>query len=163
MPMDTGEVVAVTFQPLVSETALQITEKRDGEVAYVGATGEIDLHGEEMLRRVLESSLSQGGYSVILDLRHVSYMDTGALKILLETKRRTLGCGGELYILVEESLPKQVIYMAHLQDAVKMYETVDQALEDIARRATCRGYFARSAARAEEPEGRETLLPYLDA
>ncbi|NLB96832.1 MAG: anti-sigma factor antagonist [Armatimonadetes bacterium] len=163
MPMDTGEVVAVTFQPLVSETALQIAEKRDGEVAYVGATGEIDLHGEEMLRRVLESSLSQGGYSVILDLRHVSYMDTGALKILLETKRRTLGCGGELYILVEESLPKQVIYMAHLQDAVKMYETVDQALEDIARRATCRGYFARSAARAEEPEGRETLLPYLDA
>ena len=34
--MDTGEVVAVTFQPLVSETALHITEKRDGEVAYVG-------------------------------------------------------------------------------------------------------------------------------
>lgn len=163
MPMNTGEVVAVALQPLVGETALHIVEKMDGEVAYVEAAGEVDLDGEETLRRVMESALSQGARSVIFDLRRVSYMDTGALKILLEAKRRVTLLGGEIYVLVEEALPKRVIYMAHLQRALKVYQTIDEAFGDIARRATHRGPLEGEAGRREEADRQPVPAPHAGA
>ena len=38
------------------------------------------------MRRVVERALSRGARSVIFDLRQVSYMDTGALKVPLSAK-----------------------------------------------------------------------------
>jgi anti-anti-sigma factor len=161
--MNTGEVVAVALQPLVGETALSIAEKMDGEVAYVEAVGEIDLEGEETLCRAMERTLSQGARSVIFDLRRVSYMDTGALKILLEAKRRAMFCGGEIYVLVEDSLPRRVIYMAHLQRVLKVYRTVDEAFGDIARRATHRGPLEGESGQREDPERQSVPAPHVGA
>lgn len=124
------------LQPPIDETALQITEHTDGEIAYVEAAGEIDLEGEKALRRIVERAVEQGVRSVIFDLRQVSYMDTGALKILLGAKSRMVSMGGEVYVLVGDSLPKRVIYMARLQGALNVCHSVDQAFADIARRAT---------------------------
>ncbi|NLC58253.1 MAG: STAS domain-containing protein [Armatimonadetes bacterium] len=126
----------MALQPPIDETGLQITEHTDGDIAYVEACGEVDFEGERAMRRVVERALSRGARSVIFDLRQVSYMDTGALKVLLSAKSRMVSLGGEVYVVVEDSLPKRVIYMARLQSALNVCGTVDEAFADIARRAT---------------------------
>ncbi len=123
-------------QPPVEETALQITERTDGGVAYVEVCGEIDLDGEKALRRTVDRALARGIQCVIFDLRRVYFMDTSTLNILLGAKSHVVETGGEVYVLVEDSLPKRVIYMARLQGAMRICDTVDEALADIALRAT---------------------------
>lgn len=131
-----GEVVAVAIQPPVDETALRITERADGAIAYLEVSGEIDIPGEHALRRSVDRALAGGARCVIFDLRNVSYMDTGALNVLLGAKSELVAWGGEVYVLVEEDMPRRVIYMARLQGAMKVCDSVDEAFADIARRAT---------------------------
>lgn len=126
----------MALQPQIEETTLKITERTDGEIAYVEAAGEIDRGGEKALRRMVEGALSRGARSVIFDLRRVHFMDMGALRILMGAKSHVAGCGGEVYVLVDEDLPKRVIYMARLQSAMKVCHSIDEALADIALRAT---------------------------
>ncbi len=134
MRVSTREVVSVAMQPPVDETVLRITERSDGAISYVEAFGEIDLPGERALRLTVERALSRGTRCVIFDFRQVSYMDTGTLKVLLGAKSRVVPIGGEVYVLVEDALPKRVIYMARLQSALHLCESVDEALADIALR-----------------------------
>lgn len=115
-------------------SALQIMAHMDGTIGYVEAAGEIDLDGEKALRHVVEGMLAQGARSVIFDLRRVSFMDAGALKVLLGAKSHLVSHSGEVYVLVGQELPRRVIHAAHIQGAVKLCRSVDEALLDIARR-----------------------------
>lgn len=134
-----GEVMTVAMQPPIDETSVRINVRVDGGIAYLEAAGEIDLQGEKQLRRSVERVLTPRVKSVIFDLRCVRYMDTGALQVLLAAKSRVVAWGGEVYVLVDDPLPKRVIYMANLQSALRVYDSLDEALTEIAQHATCNG------------------------
>ncbi|MBI3944559.1 MAG: STAS domain-containing protein [Armatimonadetes bacterium] len=122
-------------EPGADGPTLRISEHMDGEIAYIKAAGAIDLNGEEALRRVVESAIARGARSVIFDLRRVSFMDAGALKVLMSAKSRVLSQGGEVYVLVAQEMPRRVIHMAQMQAAVKLCRSLDEALTEIARRS----------------------------
>ncbi|MDH7568497.1 MAG: STAS domain-containing protein [Armatimonadota bacterium] len=126
----------VAFQAPFDETSLRISERTDGEIAYVEASGEIDRAGEKTLGQVVDNAISRGARSVIIDLRQVNYMDNGTVQVLMGAKSQVIAWGGEVYVVVEGALPRRVIQMARLQNAVKVCQSVDEAFADIARRAT---------------------------
>ena len=95
---------------------------------------------------------------MIFDLRRVHFMDMGALRILMGAKSHVAGAAA-VHVLVDEDLPKRVIYMARLQSAMKVCHSIDEALADIALRATHAPHLQVTAPRPGLMSGARHPLP----
>lgn len=85
--------------PRALEVAIHLREVNGATVAFVAASGEIDLSNSESLAAALNSRACTNSGGIVIDLRDVPFMDSSGLAVILRCAR---SFDSRLAILVAE-------------------------------------------------------------
>ena len=110
---------------------MQIEQRVVGEVAVIQVLGDITLGkgGDVILKDKIQSLLQQGYRKMLLDMGHVSYVDSAGLGQLVQVFATTSHLGGSLKLL---NLTKRLKDLLVLTKLLTVFETYDSEAEAIA-------------------------------
>lgn len=109
---------------------LELTTTRLHGAAVVSARGEVDLDTATRLNDAALAAMQEIGPTVVLDLSHVTFMDSTGLKVLLAVhKRATIG-GGRLALAGSTRPVRRVIEVTGLDHVLTMCDDLDTAIAD---------------------------------
>jgi anti-anti-sigma factor len=96
--------------------ALKITTERDGGVAAICVSGELDLATVESLQRELERFEASDAYSIILDLSGLTFMDSTGVRLLLNAHARSRADSNRLTMLRGSAAVQRVLQITGVAD-----------------------------------------------
>jgi anti-sigma B factor antagonist len=82
--------------------AFEITDSRSGSALTVQVAGELDLNTAQALSEHVDSHLGVDRIDLVLDLRAVSFMDSSALRFLIELTDRCRENSWQLNLIAPE-------------------------------------------------------------
>lgn len=101
-------------------------ERRDGSVV-VSLAGELDLYNAPALRTALLAECASGPARLVVDLSGVEFIDSTALGVLIEARRR-LG-RSESFLLASPGMEtRRALRISGLDKHFGVHDTVDEAL-----------------------------------
>jgi anti-sigma B factor antagonist len=68
-------------------------------IALIKVAGELDLSNSSWLFECLHDAMDAGVTDIVVDLEHVTYMDSTGLVVLLGAQRRMIAAGGTIALL----------------------------------------------------------------
>ena len=91
----------------------------------------LDLQGRPMddLGVVLGDLFDRGQRRILLDLRHVTFIDSAGLGELVASKKRALERGGDIKILQPAKRVRELLVMTLLTRIFEIYEDEAQAIQ----------------------------------
>ena len=102
------------------------------ERAVVALAGEVELYTSPRFREVLFKGIDGGARRVILDLALVAFMDSTAIRVLVEGVNRLRPVGGSLAVVGDGGSVRRILEIAGLQRVIELHATRDDALRDTA-------------------------------
>jgi anti-anti-sigma factor len=117
-----------------SRLSAKLTEI-DG-VPVLQVHGEIDLYTAPEFRDALQQGVGQDPRALIVDLSDISYIDSAGLGALLAAFKMLSVHDAELYIVTNPQSPgvRRVMEITRLDTLMKLYDSLDDALKDLAIR-----------------------------
>lgn len=100
----------MTMYPGFTVTARPIDEK----MAVVELQGEMDVYTTPRAKDLVTQLLSQGFCHLIFDMRHMEYIDSTGLGLLIGTLRRLREEGGSLRLVAPHSRVRRLLEVARL-------------------------------------------------
>ena len=109
---------------------MQIEERVVGDIVVLTVTGEITLNkgGDVVLRDKVRSLMHQGQRHVLIDLAHVSYMDSAGLGQLVSSYVTSKNAGGSLKLVHLTKRLKDLLTITKLVTVFDTYDTEAAAL-----------------------------------
>jgi anti-anti-sigma factor len=113
-------------------SAFELAEEPLGASATcVTVSGELDIATAPELRDRLTAAIDRGVTGLVLDLRHVTFMDSVAMAAIIHA-RTQLGDRGRLAVVLgPESYTELVFEIAGLPRCLDLFETRDEAVRHI--------------------------------
>jgi anti-sigma B factor antagonist len=110
---------------------MQLEERSVGDIVIVAVKGDITLNkgSDVVLRDKVRSLIQQGRMKLIIDLGHVSYMDSAGLGELVQAYATTKNKGGSLKLL---GLTKRLKDLLAITKLATVFESFDQEADAIA-------------------------------
>jgi anti-anti-sigma factor len=81
--------------PEIVEIGVTVTES----IAVIKVAGELDLSNSPWLLECLHDAMDAGVTDVVLDLEHLTYMDSTGIVVLLGAQSRMIAAGGTIALL----------------------------------------------------------------
>jgi anti-anti-sigma factor len=75
---------------------LKVERSSEGDVHVVRAAGELDASSAERLRDALDEIFTEGHSSVVIDLEHISFIDSSGLSVLIYGYKQAVERDGTL-------------------------------------------------------------------
>ena len=98
-------------------------------IPVIEVTGELDISNIEEFRSFLREALLPDSKAVIFDLEHISYFDSHGLQAIVELSQRLNTMRRQLLVVSRrETPPGKLLRSAHLDLALKLFETIDEAV-----------------------------------
>ncbi len=94
---------------------MKIHTQSTSEGFLIQVEGEVDHLNGPSLKNALLSALQQGYRNLILDLKGVTYFDSGGLAALVEPLRRLKETQGCLFLLRPKPVVKQTLFISGFQ------------------------------------------------
>jgi len=110
------------------KTTMQIEEHPDG-VTIVRFTGDLDSLGTHMVQKSFESTLSERGMRVVVDLGEVDFISSAGMAMLLVRGKMLRRSGGRLAIAGANHRVSEVLSLAGFHELFEVYPTVDTAVQ----------------------------------
>lgn len=112
---------------------LKITERRAGPVAVLEMSGHL-VADDGACRCLQQVSLlvSAGWLNVLVDLRNITYMDSGGVGALVASFVHMTRRGGRLKLLCPSPRATRVLCISRLSEVFEVFEHEDEALESFA-------------------------------
>jgi anti-sigma B factor antagonist len=110
---------------------LQIDEQQIDNAVVLTAAGEIDMYSSPSLREKIVSYTDHKVPVVVLDLSKVNYTDSSGLATMIEGLQATGKYGGKFVITGINENVKDVFQLSQLDKVFEIYDTVEQALQQI--------------------------------
>ena len=112
---------------------LKVVERRAGPVAVLEMSGRL-VADEGACKCLQQVSLlvSAGWLNVLVDLRHVTYIDSGGLGALVASYVHVSRRGGRLKLLCPSARATRVLDISRLDDVFEIFESEDEALGSFA-------------------------------
>ena len=109
---------------------MQIEQRVVGEVAIIQVLGDITLGkgGDVILKDKIQSLLQQGYRKLLLDMGHVSYVDSAGLGQLVQVYATTSHLGGSLKLLNLTKRLKDLLVLTKLLTVFETYDSEEPAL-----------------------------------
>jgi anti-anti-sigma factor len=98
---------------------LHIEAKQVPGHIFLRCQGEIDLGSADCLLRALTSAIVAGAAEVTVDLREVSFLDSAAIRVLVEAHQILHGKGRSLQVLIAPKTAK-LFHLLQLDDLFSM-------------------------------------------
>jgi anti-sigma B factor antagonist len=110
-----------------TDTTLQIRPSGDRGARVVTLHGEVDLRSSPRLRDDLIDIIDERPQRLIIDLTHVSYMDSSGVGTLVEIKRRLEQNGGKLALAGLQPRVRSVFEITRLDRFFTLAADVNEA------------------------------------
>ncbi|HEX9774310.1 MAG TPA: STAS domain-containing protein [Actinomycetota bacterium] len=107
---------------------LMVDHRTLGGWRIVGVAGELDLLTAPSLRTRLIEAIDQGDVRLVLDLSHVSFLDSSGLGALIAGYKRVRERGGRLVLVATSRAVLNVLSLTGLDGVFQVFPTVDEAL-----------------------------------
>jgi anti-sigma B factor antagonist len=114
---------------LKTDSDLVPSARAEGDAVIASVRGEIDLHNSPEFRDALLMLLATAKpKNLILNMCEVSYMDSSAIAVLVESLRKLRVGGGKLYLVAPQARVRSVLEIARLDTIFKVVATEADAL-----------------------------------
>lgn len=107
--------------------ALDIEVRRERGVVIAAVAGDIDLSTVASLREHL-FKLASTGQTLIVDLNHVTFIDSAGLGALVGAYRQAAEHGGRLYAVCSRPQTRRLLWLTGVDRRIPLAATVDGAL-----------------------------------
>jgi anti-sigma B factor antagonist len=119
--------MAVRGRRVAMGDQLSVTVRRESGVAIAEVTGDIDMSTVAGLRESL-LGLADSGQPLIVDLNHVSFIDSVGLGALVGAARRADERGGSLHAVCSRPQTRKLLWLTGVDRRIPLTATVDGAL-----------------------------------
>ncbi|HZD69574.1 MAG TPA: STAS domain-containing protein [Actinomycetes bacterium] len=106
---------------------LDLRVKHRDEHALVHVSGEVDLATCPQLRDVLAELIGQGEHHLIVDLEHVTFLDSSGIGVLASALRRIREHGGSLCLTAPKPQVRRVLELTGITKLLPIYANLDEA------------------------------------
>jgi anti-sigma B factor antagonist len=96
----------------------------------VSAGGEIDMHSSAGLEKALTAAF-QSSSVIIVDLTHVTFVDSSALGMLIGARSRAEQSGGSISLVRPPLIVRKLLIGTQLQQTFAAFDSLDDALAAI--------------------------------
>ncbi len=111
------------------DPALQITERKVGNVTIFSLSGQLVYDGgTRLLREALTRAVTDGARACLLDLHQVTYLDSGGVGSLVAMFRHVTRRGGQLKLLRPSASARRVLGIARLTAVFDIFDDEPDAL-----------------------------------
>jgi anti-anti-sigma factor len=105
----------------------RVSPRPDCTVVTVG--GEVDMQSTATLARTLESVASSAvPPCLVIDLTHLSFLDSSGLGVIISARNYALARGVSLALVHPPGLVRRVLTDTRLQESFAIYDSIDDAL-----------------------------------
>ena len=111
-----------------ADGALSITTRTEGVWTVIAVGGEIDAATGQQLRTHLLEVIEERRAELVLDLREVTFLDSTALGILVGANKRARALGGQIRIVTDREMVRQLFKLTALDLVFAVLPTLDEAL-----------------------------------
>ncbi|GAB2980160.1 anti-sigma factor antagonist [Streptomyces pseudoechinosporeus] len=101
---------------------------RDRGYTVLEFHGDIDIIAALEIVPFLDAATARPGAQVVLDLRHIEFLDCSGLRLLYRARRRTLAQGGRLRLVCTHPLTLRIFQVTGLDALLPPLPTLDEAL-----------------------------------
>jgi anti-sigma B factor antagonist len=107
------------------EPTFGLAEHMTGDVPVVEVSGELDLATAPELRERLDAHLDAGRYTIVVDLRSVTFLDSTALGVLVGALKRCRERDGDLRLTTAEPRILKLFTITGLNETFSISSAVD--------------------------------------
>lgn len=111
------------------EMDLQIAVRRNGDVAIIDLTGEVDAYTSARFREVMMDIIEDGGEKLVVSMAKVEYIDSSGLGALVGGLKRTSERNGRIILVCDRIQVRKVFEITGLEKVFPIYDTEQEALE----------------------------------
>jgi anti-sigma B factor antagonist len=90
--------------------------------------GEIDLHVSPRVAESLATMIEEKPARLVVDLTHVTYIDSSGLAVLIEGMQNVEGYGGKFFLAGLQENVRPIFEIARLDQVFNIFPHVDAAL-----------------------------------
>ena len=102
---------------------LDFDTSRDGPVAVIAPTGELDLSGAALLEGEVDRLLGDPGVAtIVLDLRALDFMDSSGLRLVVVTDMRARGAGRRFVLVRGGETVHRVFEITRMSDRLEFVD-----------------------------------------
>jgi anti-sigma B factor antagonist len=115
---------------------LQIAQRVAAGIAVFELSGHLVFdEGDRVFRDQVKAFAAAGGRRLIVDLSHVTYVDSGGIGSLVEMYLHLVRRGGQLKILRPSASSRRVLQITQLDTVLEIFNEEDQAIRSFDMRA----------------------------
>jgi anti-sigma B factor antagonist len=112
--------------------AMQISERRDGEVAVLQLSGRLTVNDQPgMLRESVVAAVQSGARHVLLDLSGVHYIDSTRLGEIISAHVTVTRRGGRLRLVATPDRITELLSIAGLEGVFEQFATAEEAARQL--------------------------------
>jgi anti-sigma B factor antagonist len=111
---------------------LRITERLVGDTNLLKLSGHLVFDdGDQVLRERIHALVVAGSRRILLDLRDVTYIDSGGIGEVVEMYLHVTKVGGRLALMRPAPCARRVLKITHLTSALDVFEDEETAIREI--------------------------------
>ena len=104
-----------------------LADERDGIVAVLEASGELDMAAAPGLRERLNAAIDDGCTSIVVDLSQVTFIDSLSMATIVRARTR-LGDQGRLALVASHPYVLLIVQAGGLGSVLELFESRHEAL-----------------------------------
>ena len=93
-------------------------------VAIVGVNGRLDALTSSFLAHAINEQITAGYHCLVVDLQHVDYLNSAAIKVLAQSALTVRQLGGDLRLAHARAHVKYVLHLASVESVIRLYPHV---------------------------------------
>ena len=110
----------------------EITLEKQGEVTILDIRGDITAFSEPFLNEAYQTANAQGAAKILLKVDEGSYINSGGIAVLIQILAQTKKNDQVIGITGISDHFKKIFHMVGITKFAKIYDSVAEALEDMA-------------------------------
>lgn len=100
-------------------------------IAIVSVIGEVDAATKPPLQAEVTRLLEEPDMRLVLDLTEVTFMDSGALGLLIEANNRSQETGGRFALVGADPVRLRVLWLTGLAKWLPLHDDLDTAVDSV--------------------------------
>lgn len=109
---------------------MKITTREDNGITIFSLEGRVDSEGAVQLDDVLQSSLDNNNFKLVLEMSQVQYINSAALRTLADVITRSQEHNGDLKLVALQPKVKRVLQIVGFDKFSSIYDTIESATAD---------------------------------
>jgi anti-sigma B factor antagonist len=110
---------------------LQVKVRDEGNYLFVDVAGELELDTHSALRETLIRFASEKKPAIIVNLAHVSYIDSTGMGVLVGGEKRANEYGGRFAVVCSDEKILRLFSMTGLDKALDIFPSDDEARKGV--------------------------------